>query len=144
MELDQIVQVPEADRKKTQVFVKRNGKKMSRTYLVTTLDAIVTAIGKDPKQFSFHSARIWLACALKEAGASDNRTQGMVRWLSEDSLRIYARDSRHTYAHWLDKAMQANVDAKQVANLPTLDDDNAWSQLQDWIKLPDNDPNEIG
>jgi hypothetical protein len=40
--------------------------------------------------------------------------------------------------------MQANVDAKQVANLPTLDDDNAWSQLQDWIKLPDNDPNVIG
>ena len=144
MDLDQIMQVPEADRKKTQVFVKRNGKKMSRTYLVTTLDAIVTAIGKDPKQFSFHSARIWLACALKEAGASNNRTQGMVRWLSEDSLRIYARDSRHTYAHWLDKAMQANVDAKQVANLPTLDDDNAWSQLQDWIKLPDNDPNVIG
>ena len=75
---------------------------------------------------------------------SNNRTQGMVRWLSEDSLRIYARDSRHTYAHWLDKAMQANVDAKQVANLPTLDDDNAWSQLQDWIKLPDDDPNVIG
>ena len=44
----------------------------------------------------------------------------------------------------LDKAMQANVDAKQVANLPTLDDDNAWSQLQDWIKLPDDDPNMIG
>jgi integrase len=144
MDLDRIVQVPEADRKKTPVFVKHNGRKMARNYLVNTLDAMVKAVGKDPKQFSFHSARIWLACALKEAGASNNRTQGMVRWLSEDSLRIYARDSRHTYAHWLDKAMQANVDAKQVANLPTLDDDNAWSQLQDWIKLPDDDPNVIG
>ena len=144
MDLDQIVRVPDADRKRTAVFVKRSGKKMSRTYLVNTLDAMVAAVGKDPKQFSFHSARIWLACALKEAGASNSRTQGMVRWLSEDSLRIYARDSRHTYAHWLDKAMQANVDAKQVANLPTLDDDNAWSQLQDWIKLPDDDPNMIG
>ena len=113
--------MPDADRKKTPVFVKHSGKKMSRTYLVNTLDAMVTAVGKDPKQFSFHSARIWLACALKEAGASNNRTraQGMVRWLSEDSLRIYARDSRHTYAHWLDKAMQANVEAKQAANLPT-------------------------
>ncbi len=40
--------------------------------------------------------------------------------------------------------MMMNVDAKQVANLPTLDDDNAWSQLQDWIKLPDDDPNMIG
>ena len=144
MDLDQIVRVPDADRKRTAVFVKRSGKKMSRTYLVNTLDAMVAAVGKDPKQFSFHSARIWLACALKEAGASNSRTQGMVRWLSEDSLRIYARDSRHTYAHWLDKAMQADVDAKQVANLPTLDDDNAWSQLQDWIKLPDDDPNMIG
>ena len=65
--------------------------------------------------------------------------QGMVCWLSENSLRIYARDSRHTYAHWFDKAMQSKVDAKQVANLPTLDDDDAWSQLQDWIKLPDED-----
>ena len=79
MDLDQIVRVPNADKKKTQVFVKHNGKKMSRIYLANTLDAMVTAIGKDPKQFSFHSARIWLACALKEAGASNNRTQGMVR-----------------------------------------------------------------
>ena len=140
-DLDQVMQVPEMNRRDTGVFVKRSGKRMARTYLVNTLDAMVRAVGKDPTQFSFHSARIWLACALKESGASNNRTQGMVRWLSEDSLRIYARDSRHTYAHWLDKAMQANVDAKQVANLPTLDDDNAWSQLQDWIKLPDD--NEI-
>ena len=144
MDLDQIVRVPDADRKKTPVVVKHCGKKMSRTYLANTRDALFAVIGKNPKQFSFHSARIWLACALKEAGASNIRTQGMVRWLSEDSLRIYARDSRHTYAHWLDKATQANVDAKQVANLPTLDDDNAWSQLQDWIKLPDDDPNVIG
>ena len=91
---------------------------------MNTLDAMVKAVGKDPKQFPFHSARIWLACALKETGASSDRTQGMVRWPSEDSLRVYARDNRHTtYAHWLDKAMQANVDAKQVANLPNLDDD---------------------
>ena len=121
------MQVPNQDRRDTGVFVKRSDKRMARTYLVNTLDAMVRTVGKDPTQFSFHSARIWLACALKESGASNSRTQGMVRWLSEDSLRIYARDSRHTYAYWLDKAMQANVDAKQVANLPTLDDDNAWS-----------------
>ena len=81
---------------------------------------------------------------LEEIEASNNHTQGMVRWLSEGLLRIYARDSRHAYAHWLDKAIHAKVDAKQVANLPTLDDDSAWSRLQDWIKLPDDDPNIIG
>ena len=81
MDLDQIVQVPEADMKKTPVFVKHNGRKMTRTYLVNTLDAMVKAVSKDPKHFLFHSAQIWLACSLKEAGASNNRTQGMVRWL---------------------------------------------------------------
>ena len=109
-----------------------------RNYLINTLAAMVRAVDKDPAQFSFHSARIRLACALKESGASNSRTQGMMRWLSEDSLRIYAKDNRHTYGHWLDRAMQANVDAKRVANLPTLDDDNTWSELQNWIKLPDD------
>ena len=55
MDLDQIVQVPEADRKATPVFVKHNGRKIARTYLVNTLEAMVKAL---PKQFLFHSARI--------------------------------------------------------------------------------------
>ena len=151
MDLDQIVRVPDADRKRhkgcfsdlppnmmkpvaNQAFgnkssfwqqVKKNQKKHQKLFSEDGLYfwrqkiqkkswrqitfCMVTAVGKDPKQFSFHSARIWLACALKEAGASNNRTQGMVCWLSEDSLRIYARDSRLTYAHWLDNAMHANV-----------------------------------
>ena len=52
--LDQIVLVPEADRKTTPVFLKHNGCKMARTYLVNTLEAMVNAVDKDPKQFSFH------------------------------------------------------------------------------------------
>ena len=58
MDLDQIVQVPEVDRKNTPVFVKHSGRKMARTYLVNMLDAMLKAVGKDPKQFLFHSARI--------------------------------------------------------------------------------------
>ena len=86
-DLDQVMQVPNKDR---------------RTYLVNTLEAMVRAVGEDPTQFSFHSAHIWLVSALKESGANNSFTQGMVRWLSEDSLRIYARNIPHTYAHWLD------------------------------------------
>jgi hypothetical protein len=53
----------------------------------------------------------------------------MVRWISDDSLKIYARDNRDTYGDWLKKASVSNVKSVQVANLPIMDDDMAFAVL---------------
>jgi hypothetical protein len=59
--------------------------------------------------YSIHSFRIYLACALLEAGASHGTIQCMLRWRSEDALRIYARINDYKYADWLQKAAGATI-----------------------------------
>ena len=54
-----------------------------------------------------HSFRIYLACALLEAGASNGTIQSMLRWRSDEALKIYARINDYKYADWLTKASQA-------------------------------------
>ena len=61
------------------------------------------------KVVSMHSWRIHLACALLAAGASTATIQCMLRWRSEDALRIYARINDFKYADWLTAAGQADV-----------------------------------
>ena len=56
-----------------------------------------------------HSFCIYLACALLEAGASNGTIQTMLRWRSDEALKIYARINDFKYADWLTKASQAKV-----------------------------------
>ena len=65
--------------------------------------------------YSWHSARIYLACALLDAGASSGQIQAMCRWLSEESLHIYARMNETTYSYWLARAMTARVDSVRAS-----------------------------
>ena len=58
--------------------------------------------------YTWHSGRIYLACALKAAGASAGQIQALCRWVSEQSLHIYARMSETTYSYWLGRAMAAD------------------------------------
>ena len=79
--------------------------------------------------YTWHSARIYLACALKAAGASSGQIQALCRWVSEQSLHIYARLNETTYSYWLNRAMVAPVNSSTLttslaAGLPTLDDDD--------------------
>lgn len=60
-------------------------------------------------QYSVHSFRIYLACALLEAGASSATIQAMLRWRSDDALKIYARINDYKYSDWLEKAGLATV-----------------------------------
>ena len=50
----------------------------------------------------------------------------MCRWLSEESLHIYARMNETTYSYWLSRAMAARVDSVRTtslaARLPAIDD----------------------
>ena len=58
-------------------------------------------------RYPMHSWRIYLACALLAAGASNGTIQTMLRWRSEEALKIYARIYDSKYADWLAMASQA-------------------------------------
>ena len=73
-------------------------------------DVMQTQMSKEEvKKYSMHSFRVYLACALKAAGASNAIIQALLRWRSESAMKIYARLNDETYAGWLSKAAEANV-----------------------------------
>ena len=65
---------------------------------------------------------------MKAAGASPGQIQALCRWVSEQSLHIYARLNETTYSYWLNRAMVAPVNSTRTtslaAGLPPLDDDD--------------------
>ena len=71
--------------------------------------------------YSFHSFRIFLACALLAAGCPRWMIKRMLRWRGDESLEIYARVSDGEWELRLNGVLQATVDATMVARLPTLD-----------------------
>jgi hypothetical protein len=72
------------------------------------------------RNYSWHSFRIGLACALLAAGAPESTILALCRWRSPSSLRIYARLSFDEYASWLEAAEAQHVQAIQGPNLPPL------------------------
>ena len=72
--------------------------------------------------FSPHSWRVWLASALRMAGAPDPLIQALGRWMNPESIKIYARLGTEEYKHWIDKMMTVtHIDATRTTNLPPLD-----------------------
>ena len=84
-------------------------------------------------QYSWHSARIYLACALLAAGASTGQIQAICRWMTEQSLHIYARMNETAYTYWLSKAMRMPIDSVRATSLaaraPPTDDADLVRQL---------------
>ena len=70
--------------------------------------------------YSWHSFRIGLACALLAAGAPESTILALCRWRSPASLRVYARLSFDEYTSWLEAAEAQHVQAIQGPNLPPL------------------------
>ena len=103
--------VPLADRETAPLFVKADGTAWRHTELAKVFDEIVTEVcgAARAKQLSMHSWRVYLACALLSKGASFATIQTMLRWKSEDALRIYARINNFAYADWLSAAQGASV-----------------------------------
>ena len=87
-------------------------------------------VGKaNASKYSWHSARIYLACSLLAAGASVAQIQALCRWQTEDSLRVYARLNPSSYAALLTRASCADVQSVSVASLPPLSSELAIRQL---------------
>ena len=70
--------------------------------------------------YSWHSFRIYLACALRAAGASAGEIQALCRWVTEQSLAIYARMNETDYVHWLRRAAVADVNSVRATSLAAV------------------------
>jgi len=62
-----------------------------------------------------------LACALDQAGCPPDKIKRILRWISDEALRIYVRNGERMYATWLNKSASSITSTVQVANLPTLE-----------------------
>ena len=81
------------------------------------------------RAYSWHSARIGLACRLLAAGATAAQIQALCRWQTEDSLRVYARLNPDRYDQLLSSAHTANPQSVSTSSLPPLSDELALRQL---------------
>ena len=71
--------------------------------------------------YSVHSFRIFVACALLAAGCPRWLIKRMLRWRGDESLEIYARVSDQEWEQRLSSVLDATVDASLVPRLPQLD-----------------------
>ena len=82
---------------------------------------------------TWHSSRLFLAMALLECGASPSQIQALLRWQTEDSLRLYARLSKKSYAGWLLKAQSADIASVSAQDLPIFEAAHQMLALQQEI-----------
>jgi hypothetical protein len=69
------------------------------------------------KLYSWHSARIWLACALLAAKASRAEIQAICRWQTDESLNIYACMGVKHYTSLITSALAQSIDAGRASTL---------------------------
>ena len=70
------------------------------------------------KLYTWHSFRIYLACALLAADVAPKTIQMLLRWQTEESLAVYARMGQEAYHKYLEMASRAVVSSVQTKNLP--------------------------
>ena len=105
-------QVPAAKRADVPLFVREGDAPWRHGQLsdaFSEMMGVVCGSVDAAKPYSIHSFRVYLACALLSAGASSVTIQTMLRWRSDDALRIYARINDYKYSEWLDRAAVATV-----------------------------------
>jgi integrase len=105
-------QVAPADRETSPLFVCEGNSAWRHGALAEAFGRMLTVVCGSVSAascYSVHSFRVYLACALLSAGASNGTIQTMLRWRSDDALRIYARINDYKYAEWLQRAAVAEV-----------------------------------
>ena len=65
-------------------------------------------------KFSVHSFRIFLACALRDAGKTNAEIREALRWATDDALILYARANLLADAEMRAGAARANVESVRV------------------------------
>ena len=103
--------VPASRRRAVPLFARPDGSPWRHATLVHIFNSMMTILvgAEAATNYSIHSFRIYLACALLSAGASHGTICAMLRWRSDDALKIYARINDDKYADELEKASRATV-----------------------------------
>ena len=112
--------VPRGERKSTPLFVNFQRSVWRHTQLTDIFRLMLLLAGVPAEQvrnYSMHSWRIYLACALLAAGASKGTIQSLLRWRSEEALNIYARMNDAVYADHLAAAGQAKVSSIRTTTI---------------------------
>jgi hypothetical protein len=97
---------------------------LTQSFVRRLLPVWLAAVGVPAKQlplYRWHSARVFLACALLAAKRSPEVIQALLRWQSAESLRLYACLNPAAYAAHLDAAAGASVQAIRTAHIPFID-----------------------
>ena len=110
----------------TPLFTTDDGKAFTGYFLDRLLRLMLTLIvgATEATKYSWHSFRIFLACALMASGATSAQIQAMCRWRSDEALAIYARTNRSAYCAMLKRALYANIDSIRTSNLPDIDEED--------------------
>ena len=133
--------VPLQHRAAEPLFTDDSGRRLIRQWLEKVLKAWLQLANVDHKTHSWHSFRVYLACALKSANADGSGIKAMVKWVSDASLKIYARVGKHIYAVWLRKAQLADVTSVYLHSLPEYDDDAHVARLKEILDNNALEPN---
>lgn len=102
------------------LFVEGNKQPLGQQRLRDAFAQRLTAAGFTTKQVqtvSLHSFRVYLACSLLALGRSHDEIKALLRWKSDEAIRIYARLNPGAYADLLVGVGDADVDSMRTHNL---------------------------
>ena len=103
----------------TPLFADDEGEPLLAAMMDSVLHALMVAVLGSARALvlSWHSFRIFLACALLAANVPAPHIQALCRWQSIDSLRIYARLGAQEYTSLLGQAMRSRISTAQTTTL---------------------------
>jgi hypothetical protein len=105
------------------LFTTDGGARWTGSLIDSTLRAVMAAT-LDPRQRvgkTYHSKRVWLACALMDRGSPEAEIQMLERWASPEALRLYARMNHLTQARLRDGVQHADVLTVNATRRPRCD-----------------------
>ena len=78
---------------------------------------------QEAKLYSWHSFRVYLACAMQVLRCSDAEVQAFVRWRSPKSIPYYQQLGRQQYEDMMRRLANVEVDAGLLERLPVISEE---------------------
>ena len=112
-------------RAETPLFGPRPGEEFSHSQVERALELLLVCGAGVPEadlqNYSVHSFRIYVACALLAAKAPRWLIKRMLRWRGDESLEIYARVNDDEWADWIGKTIDVAVHSSMASRFSDMD-----------------------
>ena len=76
---------------------------------------------EDLDNYSVHSFRIFVACALLAANAPRWLIKRMLRWRGDESLEVYSRVNDDEWSSWIGRTISVAVDSSTASRFTDMD-----------------------